>query len=98
MVETEESNTSQQVFKVSLMKKIFSLLVGLMLGHCLMPVAALASVTLPFSTTYNCAEQSQTTPGWVNCDGISPSGAWNLNPFYEQITTAANYSGGGGGR
>jgi hypothetical protein len=56
-------------------------------------------ITLPFSTTYNCPEQDQSTAGWVTCDGVGSAGGWKTsNGSTEQITTAANYPGGGGGR
>lgn len=63
-------------------------------------IPALAfAVTLPFSSTYNCAEQEQGDGTWVNCDGISSYGGWTTaNGTKEKITSAANYSGGGGGR
>lgn len=85
------------------MKKIFARLVGPALGLslCLLPVSALAAINLPFSTTYNCAEQQQgsTNPFWVTCDGIAKYGDWTTaSGSKEAITTAANYSGGGGGR
>jgi len=68
-------------------------------GMCLAPAAASAQVSLPFSTTYNCPEQSQDTSGWVSCDGLSKGGDWQTrNSSAEQITAAANYPGGGGGR
>jgi len=86
------------------MKVIFARFVGpvlvlvLGLSLCFLPAYA-ATANLPFSTTYNCAEQAQGTLGWVNCDGISSAGAWTTsNGSVEQITTAANYPGGGGGR
>lgn len=61
--------------------------------------SAYASVTLPFSTTYDCVEQQQADGTWVTCDGMSSYGGWTAaNGGKEQITTAANYSGGGGGR
>jgi len=68
------------------------------LGLCFLPAYAFA-VSLPFSTTYDCSEQAQGSPGWVNCDGLSSAGAWTTsNGSVEQITSAANYPGGGGGR
>jgi len=52
-----------------------------------------------FSTTYNCSEQSQNTSGWVTCDGIKKSGDWRTAlGSMEQITSAADYPAGGGGR
>lgn len=54
------------------------------------------AVSLPWSTSFNCS-------GWeygdsLNCDGVKPYGAWTCNGTPEQITSSANYSGGGGGR
>lgn len=63
-----------------------------------------ATITLPWSTTYNCAELVEGTAPWdaypadLGCDGIESFGAWTANGQGEQITTSANYSGGGGGR
>jgi len=68
------------------------------LGVCFGPGVASAQITMPFSTTYNCPEQSEGSAGWVVCDGIKPGGAWTTrNGSGEQITSAANYPGGGGG-
>jgi hypothetical protein len=56
-----------------------------------------ADVTVPWSTTYNCAEwvQGQT----LKCDGISSGGGWTTSGGHgEQITSTANYPVGGGGR
>lgn len=68
----------------------------------LLSTPALASIALPFSTSFDCAEQdqSQWTSGWVTCDGLSRDGNWTTSPTpaYEQITSAANRAGGGGGR
>jgi hypothetical protein len=68
-------------------------------GVYFVPGVASAQIPVPFSTTYNCPEQSQATSGWVSCDGLKKGGDWQtLNGSKEQITTAANYPGGGGGR
>ena len=86
------------------MKRIFTkLLAFVAVGVCLctLPPSVSAGITLPFSTTYNCPEQQQgsTNPFWVTCDGISKAGDWTTkNGSKEQITSAANYPGGGGGR
>jgi len=83
------------------MKRVLTRLAGLVLGLgvCLLPAYALAAISLPFSTTYNCAEQNQLLPGWVTCDGITPGGGWSTSlGSVEQITSGANYPGGGGGR
>jgi hypothetical protein len=62
-------------------------------------IPSYASVTLPFSTTHNCAEQDQNSGGWVTCDGLAAGGGWTTSlGAVEQITTAANYPSGGGGR
>ena len=66
--------------------------------------AAQAAVTLPWSTTYNCPESNQSqwfvdTP--VNCDGLTRAGNWYPNGDTskgEQITSLADYPGGGGGQ
>lgn len=74
------------------------IIAGLLL-QTVLAASAYATITLPFSTTYDCAEQDQSTVGWVNCDGLAKNGDWTTsNGSKEQITTAANYSGGGGGR
>ena len=70
----------------------------------LMSSQASASITLPWSTTYNCPELVQGTAPWnafpadLGCDGIESFGASTANGQGEQITTAANYSNGGGVR
>lgn len=52
-----------------------------------------------FSTTYNCAEQQQADGTWVTCDGLDSAGGWTTTAgAKEQITTAANYASGAGGR
>ena len=80
------------------MKGSFARFVGIVLGFglCFSPAYA---VTLPFSSTYDCAEQAEGSQGWVTCDGIGPYGGWTTaNGNGEQITSAANNPGGGGGR
>lgn len=64
---------------------------------------ALAVVNIPFSTTYNCPEQNQKDTTWVTsgniCDGLRKNGDNTTSAgSLEQITTAANYPGGAGGR
>jgi hypothetical protein len=57
-----------------------------------------AAVTLPWSTTYNCADWNQYSDP-LNCDGLSKSGAWTTKSgHYEQITADANYPDGAGGK
>jgi hypothetical protein len=80
------------------MKTVFIRLLQVVLGLSLSPAYALATINLPFSTTYNCAEQNQLL-GWLNCDGLTAGGSWTTSlGSREQITTAANYGGGSGGR
>lgn len=83
------------------MRRIFARLVGPVLGLSLflLPGSALAAINLPWSTTYNCPESDQF--GWFGsiplvCDGISRAGGWTTNGLGEQITSPANYPGGGG--
>lgn len=62
---------------------------------------AIADITLPFTTTFNCSASIQNDwfpGGSTGCDGINaendvPSGASSES----SITATANYSGGGGG-
>ena len=50
-----------------------------------------------FASTYNCSEWVCCTT--ISCDGWLKHGDWHSSGGgYEQITTAANYSAGGGGR
>ena len=62
-----------------------------------------AAVSLPWSTTYNCADWAQKTASipatsLLNCDGLSQYGEWaTQNGSREQVTPAANYFGGAGG-
>jgi hypothetical protein len=83
------------------MKVSFARFVGIVLGLglCFSPTPAFASITLPFLTTYDCPEQQQLDGTWVTCDGQGNGGDWTTsNGSKEQITSAANYPGGGGGR
>jgi hypothetical protein len=83
------------------MKVSLARFVGIVLGLglCFSPTPAFALITLPFSTTYDCAEQQQFDGVWVTCQGLSNNGDWTTsNHSREQITSAANYPGGGGGR
>ena len=83
------------------MKVSLARFVGIVLGLglCFSPTPAFALITLPFSTTYDCAEQQQLDGTWVTCQGLSNNGDWRTsNGSKEQITSAANYPGGGGGR
>ena len=66
------------------------------------PVITSAAVSLPWSTTYNCPEwnSTSTTPGQpIGCDNMETPGVSSTRAgHYEQITSEANYPGGGGGR
>ena len=55
-----------------------------------------ASVSLPWSTTYNCGEWEGTSG--LSCSGLQIHGVTACDVHYEQITSSADYSGGGGGR
>jgi len=82
------------------MKRINKGFFGLTLGLSLylLPASAMATINLPFSTTYDCAEQDQNDAGWVTCDGISKELDSHPSGCPEAITTSANYSSGEGGR
>lgn len=83
------------------MNILFRLIFGVAL---LWPGLVKATVNLPFSTTYNCVEASQTGTFslWQSsniCDGMRKHGDWlTQNGSGEQVTSAANFPGGGGGR
>ncbi len=59
-------------------------------------------MALLFQTTYNAIEQTQADGGWVTgITGLGPEASWYPNGdtnYPESITSAANYSAGGGGR
>lgn len=78
------------------MKKI--LIIFLIIFIC--PDSSLATVSLPWSTTYDCADWTQTDGAPVGCDDLVPSGAWTASPGdeEEQIMVEANFSGGDGGK
>ena len=83
--------------------KLFSLLM-LSLAFFLQPSALNAAVNLPWSTTYNCPDWTQSNGlSNITCDGLSTHGGWTCSNGdgtveEEQITVAANYSGGSGGK
>ena len=61
------------------------------------PLMLFASVDLPWSTTYDCAEWNQYSDP-IDCDGISKGGGWaSPEGQYEQIAPAANNTNGDGG-
>ncbi len=82
-------------------KRATLLMFGMLL---LLPNVASAAVNLPWSTTYNCADWTQSNGLYnVNCDGLDGYGSWTCDNGdntvrEEQITSAANYPGGGGGK
>jgi hypothetical protein len=85
------------------MKKIFLWVTCVVI--LLVSVAAQASVTPPFTSTFDCNAWDQTSgisTTAVGCDGIGPgTGNWNCTTGgneYDAITSAANYPSGGGGR
>src|SRR5438034_533807 len=83
-------------------KTLFLLIVGVIVVFCTTVEAQ--TITLPWSTTYNCPELVEGTSPWIGgganlgCDGIQSFGAWTANGQGEQITSAANNPSGGGGR
>ena len=85
--------------------RIFILLPILYFISVIDPAAVKAAVTLPWSTTFNCADWDQSVglgSKDVNCDGISGWGGWGCSDStgskVEQITSAANNPSGGGGK
>ncbi|MFZ5468698.1 MAG: MYXO-CTERM sorting domain-containing protein [Myxococcota bacterium] len=75
------------------MTSLRKLLLGVLVG-----ATEAWAISLPFSTTYDCAEQQAYTPS-LSCDGLSWYGAWTTQAgANEQVTSAANYPDGGGGR
>ena len=81
------------------------LAISVVLGGCVLtalwPATSGAQV---FQTTYNCPESNQLqwfSSPLLNCDGLARHGGWYPNGDTSkgsQITSAANYPGGGGGR
>ncbi|MBJ6727572.1 hypothetical protein [Geomesophilobacter sediminis] len=61
---------------------------------------ASAAVSLPWQTTFNCADWTQTiNPGTDPvCDGLTREGDWGPPTLTEQITSTANNPNGGGGK
>jgi hypothetical protein len=63
------------------------------------PSTSFAAVNLPWATTYNCHEWKQADSHYTNCDDLTHYGDWKTKDNKEeQITAAANYPGGRGGR
>ena len=61
------------------------------------PQNSFAGVDLPWSTTFNCADWTQ-SDGVFNCDGVQNYGGWTCGNLEERIFSDANYSSGGGGK
>jgi len=59
---------------------------------------AVLAVSLPWETTYDCPEWSQSDGSNTNCDGLVLGGGWTCQGIDEQITTAGNMAAGGGGK
>lgn len=60
------------------------------------------AVTLPWSCTFDCDDWLQYNDP-LDCCGLNPGGSWTCGwtygaTIYEQITSAANYPGGAGGK
>lgn len=84
------------------MLRLAWIVLGWLLCHA--EFAQADTVTLPWSTTLNCAEVAQSTVNgdWnPNCDNLSLYGQWCANGDCTNggagIKNVANYSGGGGG-
>ena len=80
------------------MKKAFKTIIILSIFSIFSSISVLAGVNLPWESTFNCNEWQETEGSdWPpRCDELQ-IGLWG--DFFEtQITTSANYSGGGGGR
>lgn len=84
-----------------------SIFMGLVFCCLFLPAGiSYAGVTLPWSTTFNCNEWTQSnglTASAVNCDSLSAHGGWTADngdgtKKEEQITQSANNTNGGGGR
>jgi hypothetical protein len=83
-----------------------SIFIVLVLGSAaFFPSPTYAAVPLPWSTTYNCPDwtQSDGLYGVVQCDGLTGEGGWTCDNGdgtvrEEHITVLANYPGGGGGK
>ncbi|MDD2272140.1 MAG: hypothetical protein PHP95_11010 [Desulfuromonadaceae bacterium] len=69
----------------------------LMMFVFLSPTYSHAAISLPWSSTYNCSDWL-TYSGTLSCDGFEKSQSTNVGGHYEEITSAANYSGGAGGK
>jgi hypothetical protein len=83
------------------MKPVFRFILIVSLIHLVNFVFAgsgLSEVTLPYSTTFNCAAWNGQAP-WPNCDGIMQEGNFGqVGGLYSTIDTQGNNSAGGGGK
>jgi hypothetical protein len=80
------------------MKKNHFLLLSALIIPLFYPQLSHARISLPFSTTFECPPQDQSTPGWVNCDGLSKAGDNSTDSGkLSEITSSATFEGGGGG-
>lgn len=85
-------------------------LIGLLMAITVMEVAdaspVFSAVTLPWSTTFNCTDWTQSTglgTNNVNCNGLAGNGNWTCDNGdgtvrEDQIRISANNSNGGGGK
>lgn len=82
------------------MKRLFYKLILIAFVISIYPKIIVAGVDLPWSTTYDCGEWGFMTDGNdPGCDGLTKLlGQVTPDGNEEQITSAANYPGGGGGR
>lgn len=65
------------------------------------PLYVFADVDLPWSTTFDCNEWTQSDgllESDINCDGLSAGGGWTCSGNEGQITSTANNPDGRGGR
>lgn len=70
----------------------------ILIGLTTSTISSFAAVSLPWTTTYNCSEWSQTGFDPI-CDGLQKAlDGTTIKGSKEQITSSANFSGGNGGR
>ncbi|MEA1925075.1 MAG: hypothetical protein U9M95_04325 [Candidatus Altiarchaeota archaeon] len=79
-------------------KKIIAVALVVAVGVLWFGESTRAAIDLPWETTYNCSDWNNYTDP-LSCDGLSKGGGWtDSEGHFEQITAAANYPGGGGGK
>lgn len=82
----------------------FRLIVSaLIFGSILLPMTSQATISFPFSLTFNCPAEDERSAGWPNsggqCVGLNLSSTGGDGKGnYESVTDLANYPGGGGSR